>query len=437
MLHTKKLDPPRGDHLSFYKEETDHLSAYHWVTKSNALIEKTYQLSVLEQKLILCLSSLVQPSDEAFRPYRIKVTDFVQLLGLKSTGKYTEIRKVVNALQQKTIPLHTDKSILDITWLSSAEYFHGKGYVELEFSPKLKPYLLQLKEKFTTYQLKNIVQLRSSYSIRIYELLKQYEHIGQRTFSLHDLREVIGISPTKYKLFGHFKDKVLNLSQKELKEKTDLCFEFAEIKTGKRVTKIKFFIYKNKIKQSVASSVTNDDNPKVQLRIILENIGVKTSVANRLISDFPLEQIERNIRYSQTVFTKKKTDNPVGYLIQSIKEDYAHSLTQRSAKKLPSYLRSIDIDRSNDSNTVLPKEPESASLIEEHLLEVKQLLYNLMEFSQQDEEAVGKRFKDEALQYLQAMLDQRKQQNLPLFTSSEFKDQEIRSYYSSLFPVTP
>ncbi|MCK6259427.1 replication initiation protein [Fictibacillus sp. KIGAM418] len=435
MIHIKELDPPRGDHLSFYKvQETDHLNAYHWVTKSNALIEKKYQLSVLEQKLILCLSSLVQPSDEAFRPYRIKVSDFVQLLGLKSTGKYTEIRKIVKALQLKTLPLYTDQSILDITWLSSAEYFHGKGYVELEFSPKLKPYLLQLKEKFTTYQLKNIIQLRSAYSIRIYELLKQYEHIGQRTFLLDELREVIGISPTKYKLFGHFKDKILNVSKKELEEKTDLCFEFAETKTGKKVTEIKFLIFKNTNKQR-ALSVSKDPDPKVQLKVILENTGIKTSVAKSLINDFPLEQIERNIRYSQSVFTKKKTDNPVGYLIQSIREDYAHSVTRHSESKLPEYLRTTeDLNVSGDT---LPREPEyNASIIEEHLLQIKQLLYNIMEFSHQDEEVVLQRYKNEVLQYLSAMMDKRKQQNLPLLDSSEFKDQEIRTYYSSLFPVT-
>ncbi len=57
---------------------------------------------------------------------------------------------------------------LKLQWLASAEYFEGSGYVELEFSQKLKPFLLQLKDRFTKYQLEYALKLKKSYSIRIY-----------------------------------------------------------------------------------------------------------------------------------------------------------------------------------------------------------------------------------------------------------------------------
>ena len=68
----------------------------------------------------------------------------------------------------------------------------GEAVVEVEFSQKLMPYLLELKQQFTTYYLANVMALKSSYSIRIFELLKQYEKIGKRSISLENLRQLVG-----------------------------------------------------------------------------------------------------------------------------------------------------------------------------------------------------------------------------------------------------
>ena len=60
--------------------------------------------------------------------------------------------------------------------------------VDLCFDPKLKPYLLQLKDQFTSIALQYAIQLKSLYAIRIYELLKQYQRLKQRTLGLSNPR---------------------------------------------------------------------------------------------------------------------------------------------------------------------------------------------------------------------------------------------------------
>ncbi|MBF8984828.1 replication initiation protein [Lutibacter sp. B2] len=157
------------------------MSKNYVVTKANALIEASYRLSVGEQKLILLLASMIQPDDKEFKTYQISVKSCMEWLGVTNKNKYKQIEKITKELMTKVLVVHKEKSILQISWISSAEYFKGQGIVELCFDPKLKPYLLQLKENFTTYRLKNIVQLKSYYSIRIYELLKQY---GAKRFSI-------------------------------------------------------------------------------------------------------------------------------------------------------------------------------------------------------------------------------------------------------------
>ncbi len=214
------------------------------VVKSNYLIEASYRLTTQEQRIILVMASMVKPDDADFQLYRINVRDFNELVGVRNEAGYTETKEITKNLLKRVLIIRNieNDSELQIGWLASAQYYHGKGYVELEFSPKLKPYLLELRSRFTSYQLKNVLKLKSSYSIRIYELLKQFEKIRERSFEFEDLKKRLGIPEDKYKQYGHFKDKILNKAKKELKGVTDIAFTFREKKKGRKVTGIIFFI---------------------------------------------------------------------------------------------------------------------------------------------------------------------------------------------------
>lgn len=112
------------------------------------------------------------------------------------------------------------------SWLASAEYKNGEGIMLLTFSPKLKPYLLQLKKAFTSYRLNNILSLKSAYSIRLYELLKKWQYLNKWECSIENLKEKFGIEQDKYKLYGHFKARVVEPAVKELNEKTDIQISY-------------------------------------------------------------------------------------------------------------------------------------------------------------------------------------------------------------------
>lgn len=121
------------------------------------------------------------------------------------------------------------------------EYVKNKGIIELEFSKKLIPYLLQLKEKFTRYQLKNILRLSNKHSIRIYELLKQYENIGNRTFTVDELKKILMLEG-QYKAFTDFDKRVLKPTMEEINDYTDLKVSYEKIKKGRAIHSIKYKI---------------------------------------------------------------------------------------------------------------------------------------------------------------------------------------------------
>jgi plasmid replication initiation protein len=305
-----------------------------WITKSNTIIESTYKLSLQEQRILLIAASKVQPSDEDFKAYKFRVRDLMDKIsaGNRISSMYTYLKEVIKGLQSKTIEYKRGKKTFVTNWLVTSIYEETEGTIILKLNPDLKDFFLQLKERFTTYQLENVIQLNSIYSIRIYELLKQYEFVQKRSFPLEELREKVGIEKNKYKQYGHFKDRVINVAKRELDEKTDISFTFEEMKKGRKVTGIIFYI---KSKSQDDSSFTNEELPsssdqlefeQADLQYRLKQLKLSASKINELFEHYPLDQIKRNVEYCEQ---REHTVASIGgYTYKAITSDYALSEVQ-------------------------------------------------------------------------------------------------------------
>lgn len=217
----------------------------HLVTQAHNLIEARHNnpLTAREQKIVLTMASMIEPNDDDFKDYRISIKEFSEMLGLEGKTKYTEVKEISKELMSKTIEIpQEDGGWLLAHWVSSAKYVKGEGVLELSFSPKLKPYMLQLKNHFTSYRLSNVLSLNSSYSIRLYELMKKWQHAGKWEKSVEELKLQFGVSEDSYNRYNHFKTRVILRAVEEVNEKTDLHISFNEIKKGRKVEKIKFLI---------------------------------------------------------------------------------------------------------------------------------------------------------------------------------------------------
>ena len=189
------------------------------VTKANVLVTANYDLSLQEQKLILTLASMVQPTDEEFKEYQFKIKDFMELLGVQDKSKYIEIPKITKDLMKKVFEIKEGKDIIQLSWLSSARYKTGEGLVVLKFDSSLKPYMLQLKKLYTSYKLENILSLKSKYSLRLYEILKSNEFKKNWRIDLEELKKLLGANEKSYSIYQNVKNRIILQAQKELKEK--------------------------------------------------------------------------------------------------------------------------------------------------------------------------------------------------------------------------
>ncbi len=312
------------------------------VTQANELVESRYNLTLGEQRLIFTMISRIQPEDEDFKPYRISLGELAEFLGIDKNHIYADCKKITKKLLEKVVEIQELGRLLQTHWVSSADYIDGTGVVNLTFDPLLKPYLLQLKGNFTSSKLDMLLSFKSQYTMRMYSLLKQYERLNSREIELHLLREILGIGKEQYKLYTDFKRNILESTQKELKAKSDLTFEFDEIKYGRRVGAIRFRIFTKKLIESTpekafVEAITDAFEAKKAplsdelLLLVPEQHKTKKTVQTALEvfeKKHGFDYVKRNILYSNA----KADKSYAGYLNNALKGDWGHDweLEQRA-----------------------------------------------------------------------------------------------------------
>ena len=328
------------------------------VKKANSLIEASFKLTVNEQKLILMLTTSVKKDDQDFASYTIPVKEFAKGIGLtEKCNIYQRVETLVAGLQKKVLTIHDTVEINNvqkeriqcINWLSYSSYIKGEGLIELCFHPKLKPYLLNLKARFTSYKFKEVAQLRSRFSIRIYEFIRQYETLRQRTFKLEDLRKIFKIDPEQYHPYFNFKSRVLLVAQRELTKNSNLTFDFEEIKIGKKVEKIRFTIKKNTPPGMCNASDIHDiitvDNECSELENLIKQLPANyqqqkslSQLLEKHLAKHDFDYVSRNITYananSNAVVKEKnlfKKSNYRGYLTKALNNDFGLAFQEDKA----------------------------------------------------------------------------------------------------------
>jgi plasmid replication initiation protein len=222
------------------------------VIQSNKLIESRYYLTTLEQRLVLAMASKIQTDDADFFLYELTLNELAKLMDVSMPNIHHVIDDVTDKLMSRIIFIEDEDGWLKMGWVASCRYNKNKGTVIFRFAPELKPYLLHLQREFTKLSLSIITKFQSVYSVRMYQLLKQYINIGYRILTVKELREILGIEKDIYKEFKEFKRRVLMQAKKEFddkKNKSDLTFDLETIKEGRKIVRLKFIILKRSPEQ--------------------------------------------------------------------------------------------------------------------------------------------------------------------------------------------
>lgn len=221
------------------------------VEKRNILNEIRQNNMTLQQlRFFSIYLSKINARDLSTRVVRFPLSDFQKIMGIGRMN-IQHFKNAVDSLLRNVIHIPNSSGGMDaFTLFKKCSLFkdeYDNWYVEINANDEALPLMFDFKSHYFTYQLWNALQLKSANQIRMYELLKQYEHIGIREIEISELKKLLGIDSNEYQRLERFRTKVLDSCQKALAENTDICFTYERGKVGERGkwSTIVFHIKKN------------------------------------------------------------------------------------------------------------------------------------------------------------------------------------------------
>lgn len=229
-----------------------NLNSNNLVVMSNDLIKSKSNLSLNEVKLLrICIMQVIKEAKD-FQTYRVNITDLAKLLNIDRHGIYQTIDDMTTHLLKEVVCIgdgNPKHKWLKFQWVSRCKY--NNGVLEIRLHDDLKPYILGLSKYYTQYILKDVLLLKSVYSIRLYELIRQemrYEVFGGRTadvyLSLDTIKKATD-TETKYEKLSMFRARVIDSSLAEIKNRIGYNITYDLKKESRKVIGFNFHIESN------------------------------------------------------------------------------------------------------------------------------------------------------------------------------------------------
>lgn len=270
------------------------------IVKKNEFLKFKYSLTLIEQRILLaCISKidsrLSLPSDYEFI---ITVQEMSDLFDEKKDNIYRDLKTGCKKLQKSVITVNDHEGVEDINWVSRAKYWNDQSKVRLVFNNAVLPYLTSISEKFTKYKLSDVQNFQSVYSLRIYELLAQYQISGAVEIEIDELRRILNLEQ-KYSTFGELKRSVIDVAIREINEYSNLNVKYGERKRGRKVVSIQFSfetkmkIIANKKSKSPLQNTREDTSPLEREMLIDEFANSRKRFTNAVNeSNVPADIVE-------------------------------------------------------------------------------------------------------------------------------------------------
>ncbi len=365
------------------------------IKKSNQLIEARYKFDVWETRIFLSVLSNIKRDDEDFKVYRIWYREVIKSFGLRSGQSYAFLRDAARSLIRKVFNISNEDNgfqreteyhiIRSINYLTEGEQgrsgTESQEYIDITIDPDMKPLLLQLKSNFTAYDLRNIVKL-GAYPVRVYELLKQYESIGERTLEFEEMKRMFELT-TEYPHFANFYQKIIQPAVEDINLHTDLSVsEIIKEKEGKRVVALRFRFHRKsddelrrmrgeEPKAAILPQLPFPDFPNNPAAIaaeasepssvdliftkyqeeVVQGFGVTPTAFLSLLTSATEEQVAQAVRVTRRAKNAQQLKNVAGFFIEALRNGYTdgqeeagkkkRSDAEKSAKKLQELLEQL------------------------------------------------------------------------------------------------
>ena len=298
------------------------------VRQHNAITNARYEYSEMQLDIFLYLLAKLR-KDKTDGVYEVSVVEMGKLTGKKYN--YQQLRLATEGMGSRMFEVSTQRSYIQLWMFQRIEYVHGTGVIEVEFANPIKPYLFDLKDNFTSFQLYAALRLGSKFAKRIYTVCSQWKDKGQtQTFSLDEFKKMLFLLDDKgneqFERLSDFKRYVLDASVKQINKHTDLEIGYTLEKKGRSFENITFTVKAQPLavvlpitdKPSKAGSIPAgvSDAQYQNVRLLLEKWNIKRAdVLNQIMNSTELIQEVNKFAYELQTGKVKVEKNVAGYLL--------------------------------------------------------------------------------------------------------------------------
>ena len=308
------------------------------VERRNELMLANHRLSFQAHRLFLYVLSMVKVDHDEKTEYEFSVSKLADTIGIDRNHLYKSMVGVLDELAKTivNVPVFDEKgkptkdTFVRVGLIKNKQRIRmiddGQqllaGAISVSIHKELLPYVLDLKERFTTTELKYVFLLSSSFAQRLYDLLKMRAFMGRPwKVPRQELRDLLVIEPGTFTLWGDFRRFVLERAQREICTHTDLAFDIEYLNVGRTVTDVVFRLRKEGGHQVDVMPGTS----KYEVFKLILDLGVSAPEAERVLLqwwDVDPERIRWHVSEAKRQKTAGKIKSIVGWFLAGMKQDY-------------------------------------------------------------------------------------------------------------------
>lgn len=210
------------------------------ISKSNKLVEASYNLTLWEQRLILATLSGLDSRKKISQDVVLTSSEYAELMQVPVKNAHRELYQATEKLYERSVIIKHDDYIEEFRWIQRKAIYHkGEGKVSFTWSEDILTYISQLERRFTQYRLADVAKLNTSYAIRVYELLMRFNQTHERWIKLEDFKSLLQLQD-KYQLFRDLNKRVIKPAIKEINQSSNLEVFYSTKKQGRKVVGLQF-----------------------------------------------------------------------------------------------------------------------------------------------------------------------------------------------------
>ena len=242
------------------------------VVKDNALMNASYNLDLVEQRLILLAIVEARESGKGINandPLTVHAESYINQFGVARQTAYQALKDACDNLfarqfSYQEINERGNTENVRSRWVSEVRYVDAEATVKLIFAPVVIPLITRLEERFTQYEMKQISELSTGYAIRLYELLICWRTTGKTpVIELSEFRQKMGVLDSEYQRMHDLKKRVLEPALEQINEHTDITATYEQHKKGRTLTGFSFK-FKQKKKTEAETPKNSDSSPRIE-----------------------------------------------------------------------------------------------------------------------------------------------------------------------------